>query len=342
MKMHKKANLQHRDTSIAADYGYLDHGRPRADSSDSESMSYGIPVGAPNAPRSLTSTAPPTPASYPVQDPFYALRPANAVDTANRFLALERSNMAKPYLDSDVYGVIGGSTSNSTPQFEEECEPFGNSNGGGAIRGSALNKHHKSKSQQALRRPGNRDEFDGAVQTLPLPTDEVACAMDQRVTSCRVSLEPRVQANTMSLLTTCLSRAAFDWVARYQFPIPRMADRPIVVCPEDRTWNEWAYLIKRLATKRRVPARIIKDGHIKALVPTMENATIIPPPGNGSVLMMEDRHILQVISAGIQVTRLIQDGSATHYLLNLYNEVAKAINESIMASMAKSNDQNTN
>ncbi|KAI5299549.1 tyrosine protein phosphatase yvh1 [Ascosphaera pollenicola] len=201
---------------------------------------------------------------------------------------------------------------------------------------SAANNAGKTRPQQHARRSGNRDEFDGAVQTLPLPGTDVTMAMDQKAMSGRVSLEPRVQAQVMNLLTTYLSKSAFDWVARYQFPIPRSADRPPVTCPEDRTWNEWAYLLKRLATKRRIPARLLRNSHIKAFVPTMENSTIVPQPSNGAVIMMEDRYLLQVISAGIQVTRLIQDGHSTYSLLNLYNEVSNLISKGLVSKYVKS------
>ncbi|KAI5295028.1 hypothetical protein KEM52_002574 [Ascosphaera acerosa] len=152
--------------------------------------------------------------------------------------------------------------------------------------------------------------------------------MEQKPPPLRVCCDPKQQEVILRLLHNRLCRAAFDWVARYQFPIPRMADRPTVTSPSDRTWNEWAYLLKRLATKRRIPARLLKDSHIKAFVPTMENAISVPPPVNGAFQVMDDRCILQAISAGIQVVRLIQDGAAVAYLTNLYDKTSVLLHSS--------------
>jgi len=42
--------------------------------------------------------------------------------------------------------------------------------------------------------------------------------------------------------------------------------------PEDREWTEWVHLLKRLATKRRIPARVLYNGQIKQLVTILENS----------------------------------------------------------------------
>jgi hypothetical protein len=42
--------------------------------------------------------------------------------------------------------------------------------------------------------------------------------------------------------------------------------------PQDREWTEWVYLLKRLATKRRIPARVLYNGQIKQFVTILENS----------------------------------------------------------------------
>lgn len=101
------------------------------------------------------------------------------------------------------------------------------------------------------------------------------------------------QDDILSQVNDCLSRCAFDFVAKYQFPIPLTQDmRPVssmspslhfgrlhvahtynqVERPEDREWTEWVHLLKRLATKRRIPARVLYNGQIKQLVTILENS----------------------------------------------------------------------
>lgn len=41
-----------------------------------------------------------------------------------------------------------------------------------------------------------------------------------------------------------LSQCAFDFVAKYQFPIPLEQDKRPVETPADREWTEWVYLLK--------------------------------------------------------------------------------------------------
>lgn len=61
------------------------------------------------------------------------------------------------------------------------------------------------------------------------------------------------QDSVLNQVNDRLSQCAYDFVAKYQFPIPLTQDMRPVERPQDREWTEWVYLLKRLATKRRIP-----------------------------------------------------------------------------------------
>ena len=119
----------------------------------------------------------------------------------------------------------------------------------------------KSHSQQ--RRPSNRDEFDGPHQFLQKPSPEYIAQQERDLPHLPTNLVVHEQDSVLTQVNDRLSQCAFDFVAKYQFPIPiDQATRP-VERPQDREWTEWVYLLKRLATKRRIPARVLYNGQIK-------------------------------------------------------------------------------
>jgi hypothetical protein len=127
-----------------------------------------------------------------------------------------------------------------------------------------------------------------------------------------------------------LSQCAFDFVAKYEFPIPIDSKMRPVERPEDREWTEWVYLLKRLATKRRIPARFLYNGQIKQLVTILENSLEMRHAAkHQSRPLKDDRNILQLISAGIQVAKILKDASAMEYLDNLYVTTEQQIQERI-------------
>ena len=122
------------------------------------------------------------------------------------------------------------------------------------------------------RRPSNRDEFDGPHQYLEKPSAETIAAQDRDLPHLPTNLYVNEQDEILSQVNDRLSQCAFDFVARYQFPIPEEPDKRPVQIPADREWTEWVYLLKRLATKRRIPARLLYNGQIKQLVTVLENS----------------------------------------------------------------------
>jgi hypothetical protein len=126
-----------------------------------------------------------------------------------------------------------------------------------------------------------------------------------------------------------LSRCAFHFVAKYQFPIPLERDKPHVRTPADREWTEWAYLLKRLATKRRIPARVLYDNQIKQFVTTLENSIAVRQNNRDqqSRIPKDDRYMLQLVSAGTQVARILMDSLSMEQLDALYRQTENVILE---------------
>ena len=153
------------------------------------------------------------------------------------------------------------------------------------------------------RRPLNQDEFDGPSQHLPLPLPQQDHGRAQEMPDLPVHLDLSEQDEIIRRANDILSECAFHFVAKYQFPIPLERDKPRVTVAGDRDWTEWAYLLKRLATKRRIPARVLFDNQIKQLVTTLENSiaartSASKDQANTKRKPRDDRYILQLISAG--------------------------------------------
>jgi hypothetical protein len=184
-------------------------------------------------------------------------------------------------------------------------------------------KEHKSHSQ---RRPSNRDEFDGPHQFLIRPSEDVIAAQEQELPHLPTNLYVQEQDDVLSRVNDRLSQCAFDFVAKYQFPIPLEPDKRRVESAGDREWTEWVYLLKRLATKRRIPARVLYQGQIKQLVTVLENSLEMRHAAkHQSRPLKDDRNVLQLISAGIQVTKILKDAAAMQYLDQLYIRTEKQI-----------------
>ena len=176
------------------------------------------------------------------------------------------------------------------------------------------------------RRPFNQDEFDGPSQLLPLPLPQQELARSQDLLSLPVHLNIQEQEDIMRSVNDILSQCAYHFVAKYQFPIPLERDKPRVRSPGDREWTEWAYLLKRLATKRRIPARVLYDNQIKQLVTTLENSIAARQSRDQQVrTTKDDRYVLQLISAGTQVARIIVDSQAMAQLNALYKNTEDVI-----------------
>ncbi|KAH6687465.1 hypothetical protein F5X68DRAFT_222296 [Plectosphaerella plurivora] len=190
-----------------------------------------------------------------------------------------------------------------------------------------------SKGSRPQRRPSNRDEFDGPHQFLARPPPEYVALQERELPHLPTNLLVQEQDTVLSQVNDRLSLCAFDFVAKYQFPIPLTQDMRPVERPQDREWTEWVYLLKRLATKRRIPARVLYNGQIKQFVTILENSLEMRHAAkHQSRPLKDDRNILQLISAGIQVAKILKDASAMKYLDQLYVQTEQQIQERAAAS----------
>lgn len=194
-------------------------------------------------------------------------------------------------------------------------------------RGStATIRSHAGKSH-SQRRPSNRDEFDGPHQFLDRPSPETIAAQERELPHVPTNLFVQEQDDVLSHVNDRLSQCAFDFVAKYQFPIPLEPDKRPVRIPQDREWTEWVYLLKRLATKRRIPARVLYNSQIKQLVTVLENSLEMRHAAkHQSRPLKDDRNVLQLISAGLQVAKILKDASTMEFLDQLYVRTEALIN----------------
>lgn len=254
----------------------------------------------------------PTPSAY------------NGVPTSNNFGSYQNGgsqswDMPGRYSPTDSVDDILASPNLSDYSVE---------NGMKSISGSGKAAKNGSGKGRAQRKPSNRDEFDGPHQFLQKPAANVVAMQERELPHLPTNLHIQEQDQLLSKVNERLSQCAFDFVAKYQFPIPLTQDMRPVERPQDREWTEWVYLLKRLATKRRIPARVLYNGQIKQFVTILENSLEMRHAAkHQSRPLKDDRNILQLISAGIQVAKILKDALAMEYLDNLYVSTEQQIQE---------------
>ncbi|KAL2200997.1 hypothetical protein P885DRAFT_65299 [Corynascus similis CBS 632.67] len=202
---------------------------------------------------------------------------------------------------------------------------------------SRMNSSGGVTKPRSQRRPSNRDEFDGPHQFLKRPPPEYIALQERELPRLPTHLLVQEQDSVLNQVNDRLSQCAYDFVAKYQFPIPLTQDMRPVERPQDREWTEWVYLLKRLATKRRIPARVLYNGQIKQFVTILENSLEMRHAAkHQSRPPKDDRNILQLISAGIQVAKILKDAQAMDYLDRLYVSTEQRIQERVAAAAAAS------
>ena len=201
--------------------------------------------------------------------------------------------------------------------------------GSGMALAMAVGGRSDGRNNRTSRRGGaNRDEFDGPHQFLPRPPAQYVALQERELPHLPTNLLVQEQDSVLSQVNDRLSQCAFDFVARYQFPVPLTQDMRPVARPQDREWTEWVQLLKRLATKRRIPARVLYNGQIKQFVTILENSLEMRHAArHQSRPLKDDRNILQLISAGIQVAKILKDAPAMSFLDQLYIATDQLIQE---------------
>jgi hypothetical protein len=273
----------------------LDHSYPPSDPFVSSPFQQGSsPLGGISSTASLRASPPEMPLSY--RDPWNEPSGAHAQISARRLPPITHPENVGHATATLPDGRIGA------------CQPTAYS--------------------RSPRKSSNRDEFDGPHQLLNFPSPRTIAAKDQPFPILPMSLSAEEQSDILGRLNEVLSRCAFDFVAEYQFPVPVEPEKRLVITPRDREWSEWVYLLKRLATKRRIPARVLHDNQIKLLVTVLENSLDGPYTSTPqSRPLKDDRSILQFISAGTQVARMLKDATAMAHLDRLYAQTAGCIQD---------------
>jgi hypothetical protein len=173
------------------------------------------------------------------------------------------------------------------------------------------------------------------VQLLEKPSDADLEIMDSDLPQLPTHLTAQEQDEIFRDVNEWLSRCAFDFVAKYQFPIPIEPDKRQVRSPTDRDWTEWAYLLKRLATKRRIPARVLCDRQIKQFVTVLENSLEVRHARDQPRPLKDDRNILQIISAATQVAKIVKDAPVMEHFDQLYTRVENLIGRRLEERMGR-------
>lgn len=186
--------------------------------------------------------------------------------------------------------------------------------------------------RRSKRYRGGRDEFEGSIQYLEKPRRDSPDHRERDLPLLPIHLEHREQDNVLTQVNKRLSQCAFDFVALYRFPIPLEPNKPAVQTATDKEWTEWAYLLKRLATKRKIPSHAVYNGQIKELTTVLDNSLEMRHATKPRERpLKDDRNILQFISAGIQVGRILKDATTMEYLDKLYQQTEKVIQERTVA-----------
>ena len=171
--------------------------------------------------------------------------------------------------------------------------------------------------------------LDGPQQFLDKPSTSTVLARERNILpDVPVSLGVREQDDVLSLVNHRLSQCAFDFIAYHQFPIPLEPGRPPVKIADDRAWFEWVSLLKKLAHGRLIPAESVNIAQIKLLPTLLESSLEMRhATKRSSVSPKDDRNVLQLISAGIQVAKSLKDPSAMEYLDKLYRQTESVMQE---------------
>lgn len=97
-------------------------------------------------------------------------------------------------------------------------------------------KNRINGKPRSQRRPSNRDEFDGPHQFLQRPPPEYIAMQERELPHLPTNLLVQEQDSVLSQVNDRLSQCAYDFVAKYQFPIPLTQDMRPVERPQDREW----------------------------------------------------------------------------------------------------------
>lgn len=194
--------------------------------------------------------------------------------------------------------------------------------------GRAPGRHQRGNNRgHNQRRPQHREEFaNPREQYLRPPSPRTIAHQARELPRLPTNLDASEQDKILTEVNDRLSQCVFDFVAKYHLPIPLEPDKRTVQRPSDREWTEWVYLLKKLATKRQIPADILYNGQIKQLITILESSLEMRHAAkHQSRPIKDDRNVLQLISAGTQVAKILRDATAMEYLDHLYVQTEQLV-----------------
>ncbi|KAI8626800.1 hypothetical protein F5Y19DRAFT_189653 [Xylariaceae sp. FL1651] len=268
--------------------------------------------------------------SLPTTPPFVSIPPSGSHNSSSPPYGSYTSSTSQSWQTQGRYSPVDSVDELANALDRTQGNTVGSSPPLGQGRGIGQGR------TQSTRKPSNRDEFDGPHQLLTRPPVDYIALQERELPHLPTNLLVQEQDSVLSAVNDRLSQCAFDFVAKYQFPIPLTQDMRPVERPQDREWTEWVYLLKRLATKRRIPARVLYNGQIKQFVTILENSLEMRHAAkHQSRPLKDDRNILQLISAGIQVAKILKDAAAMDYLDRLYVTTEQQIQDRAAMSSAR-------
>ncbi|KAH7165313.1 hypothetical protein EDB81DRAFT_778963 [Dactylonectria macrodidyma] len=135
------------------------------------------------------------------------------------------------------------------------------------------------------------------------------------------------QKSILGLVNDRLLQCAYDACTRYQFPIPLAEGMRPIKGPRGREWAEWVHFLKRLAAKRRIPARAFRNEQVGDLITILENSLDIQIARHQSPPSQNDRSMLRLITLGFEVAKILEDAPAMKSLQELKFSTKRQIEE---------------
>ncbi|PMD29036.1 hypothetical protein L207DRAFT_446206 [Hyaloscypha variabilis F] len=194
---------------------------------------------------------------------------------------------------------------------------------------------HLTRTFQEQQKPPQNENFEEPYQLLMQPPAGCTMMLRRDPPHLPTNLCLNEQEAIISRLYDRLSQCMFDFVATNQIPLPLDPRERLIQRPSDCDWIEWVHLLKQLAIKGRIPAHVLHHDEINQLFAVLESPLQLGRIAQSKV-PRDDRTILQMVFAGIQVARLLQDSMGVDYLDMLYTGIENVCREKRALSESRS------
>ncbi|CZR53447.1 uncharacterized protein PAC_03325 [Phialocephala subalpina] len=251
----------------------------------------------------------------------HQLGDANKKDFSNfRFIHTSDIAIPAPYWTFRILSLTSHSLLHQIDSNSEKLE-YLSSSSESVLSLSVANSHRLEELSDGL---DESKEFFAPRVGLP---SEAISDQEKDIEPLPTSLTVEEQNLIVSNVENRLSECAYDFVAKYQLPIPALPRQRKVRYPMDREWAEWAYPLKRLTLKHCIPEQILGNRRLESFPDILEKsvhqghqgAQTWPTRHQQSLPQnLDDWYILQIISSGIRVAQFLKDSAAMEHLVQLY------------------------